>query len=567
MSEYDPDETLPLWNATDSMPAQAGRQVVPQAGPPSVDMPELGQEQTNAPLASLSAAQGGRAALRNSGRRFSRRTMLIGAGIGTLGIGAIGASAGFLLSRRMDQASQSLYAPDEQKIAHLLRRAGFGPSPADIGEYLTLGVQGSINRLLNYSTVPDLLNQRMGNLRLDFTNSQDVIRWFLLRMIYSNRPLEEKMTLFWHGVLTSSLRKIGGKKNFPLLVRQNNLLRTHAMGRFDDLIAAISTDPAMLWWLDGRLSTGASPNENYSRELMELFTLGIGNYTQNDVHQGALALSGWVIRGTKGVLAPRRHYSGNVTYLGETGPMGLNDVVRLVCAHPSTGAHIAFRMWSFFVYDNPSASDLQPLVDAYYSSDHSIFAMVKAMLSSPAFFSDRAYRGRVKSPVEFVTEAIRGLALDVDGRGLSNFLGGMGQVPFDPPNVSGWDGDKTSSTWMSTQAWMTRVNYVNDVAAIATGAPLRGSAASTSSSPATSAIQRLVTTWKIATVDQLVSYFVAMLLDNNLSADRRAQILDMLTSTPAGGPTITLAGGATVPTLAIRNALYLTMSMPEYHLN
>src|SRR5581483_7683567 len=153
-------------------------------------------------------------------------------------------------------------------------------------------------------------------------------------------------------------------------------------------------------WLDGRTSTGKAPNENYARELMELFTLGIAdkngnpNYTQNDVHQGALALAGWVDENGKGVLVPSRQYKGQVTYLGKTGNLGLSDVVQLVSAHPATGRFIAWRMWRFFAY-NTTLDDpvLQPLADAYYHSDHNIGAMVKAMLTSPDFFSTKAYRG------------------------------------------------------------------------------------------------------------------------------------------------------------------------------
>jgi uncharacterized protein (DUF1800 family) len=431
-------------------------------------------------------------------------------------------------------------------------------------------VQGAIERLLNYASIPDTLDSRLAQLSFDFSKPQEVVRWFLLRMLYTQHPLEEKMTLFWHGVLTSSFTKIGGKRGYPLLIQQNKLLRAGAMGRFDDLIKGISTDPAMLWWLDGRLSTGNSPNENYARELMELFTMGIGNYTQNDVHQGALALSGWTIRGGKGVFVPRRHYDGTVTFLGHTGAMGVDDVVRLVCAHPATGKHLAWRMWSFFVYENPSDADLQPLAEAYYASNHSIAAMVRAMLSSPQFFSAKAYRARVKSPLEFVVGAIRLLGLETNAQGLAPILQNMGQVPFDPPNVSGWDGDKLSSAWMSTQSWMTRVNFVNELMAVASGLVPRGQPGSGSSTAgvAHAPLQQLITARQLSTPHALVDYFVATGLDNQLASDRRALLYDTITATPpAGGPSFTLAGGAQVPAAAVRNTLYLLMSMPEYHMN
>ena len=501
-------------------------------------------------------------------RQISRRAVLIGAGAGALGLGAIGAGVGILLSRQ--HGIPDVFSAQAGQIAHLLRRAGFGPSDADIGDYLDAGVSGAIDRLLSYSSIQDDLDSRLSAMSFNFNTAQDVVRWWTLRMIYSKRPLEEKMTLFWHGVLTSALSKVGGKRGYPLLIQQNKLLRGKAMGKFDDLVRAVSTDPAMLIWLDGRTNTGTKPNENYSRELMELFTMGIGNYTQDDVHQGALALSGWTINPHtgQGVFVPRRHFNDTVTFLGQTGRMGLDDVVKLVCAHPATGKHIAWRMWSFFVYENPSDGDLRPLVDAYYHNDHNIGAMVTAMLKSPQFFSGTAYRARVKSPVELVVGAIRGLGIETDGAGLAPVMNSMGQLPFDPPNVSGWDGDKVSGVWLSTQAWMTRVNFVNELLAVASGIPLRQTksgrgGANTASSP----LQQLINYRQIGKASDIADYFIAALLDNHLADDRRALVHDALATGPQGGPSFALHGGGQVPAAAVRNALYLVLSMPEYQMN
>ncbi|HKW23432.1 MAG TPA: DUF1800 domain-containing protein, partial [Ktedonobacterales bacterium] len=406
--------------------------------------------------ATIPASSPGRASLRG----VSRRKALIGAGAGAVGLGLLGTGAAAFLSRQQSSGSATLYGNDAAQIGHLLRRAGFGPSPSDLQQYLSLGVSGAIDKLLNFSGVSNAaLDAQMNALNLDFTKRQDLIRWVLLRMIYSPRPFEEKLTLFWHGVLTSSFTKVGGNTRLPFMIQQNQLLRAKGLGKFDDLMYAITIDPAMLYWLDGRLSSGHSPNENYSRELMELFTMGIGNYTQDDVHQGALALTGWVVRADGAHYVPSRHYNGSVTFLGHTSPMTVEDVIKIVCAHPATGTHIARRMWSFFVYDNPSPQDLKPLADAYYKHDHSIAAMVRAMFSSPTFFSAQAYRARVKSPLEFVAGAIRALGLDSNATGLATALNAMGQIPLDPPNVAGWPGDGASGAWMSTQAWVTRINF------------------------------------------------------------------------------------------------------------
>ncbi|HEY7976088.1 MAG TPA: DUF1800 domain-containing protein, partial [Ktedonobacterales bacterium] len=418
-------------------------------------------------------------------------------------------------------------------------------------------------------------DQRLTSYNLPFTTRANLVRWWLARMSLTQRPLEEKMTLFWHGVLTSSFAKIGKSVNLPLMIQQNTLLRTHAMGRFDDLILAISSDPAMLYWLDGRTSTGARPNENYSRELMELFTLGIGNYTQDDVHNGSKALSGWIIRDGKGVFEPRRFYEGTITYLNHTGHLGLSDVVSIVCAHPATPGHIARRMWSYFVYDNPSQSDLQPLVDAYHQSNHQIGAMVTAMFNSPAFFSEKAYRARVKSPTEFVVGAVRATGVTPNLAALTimgQATAAMGQTLFDPPNVAGWPGDMLSPVWMSTQAWISRVNFVNLLLAAATGALKSAAAGAASASAASSPIQQVISTQKLAKPEDVVNYFVALLLDNQLTSDRRSILLDALTGaassvTAGAGVSLSLAGGAKLSAAALRQALYLMMSMPEFQMN
>jgi uncharacterized protein (DUF1800 family) len=513
---------------------------------------------------------------RRPARGVSRRALLIGAGVGAVGLGAAGAGIGAVLLNHPQTGEHQatlpdLLASDAAKINHLLRRAGFGPTPAEIGDYLSGGVQGSIDRLLNFAAIPDDLDSRLAAIQFDFTNAQDLIRWWLMRMIYSKHSLEEKMTLFWAGVLTSSFAKIGKKDNYPYLIAQNNLLRGKGLGRFDDLIHDISIDPAMLWWLDGRTSTGKSPNENYARELMELFTLGLAdvhgnpNYTQDDVHQGALALAGYVDQNGRGVLVPSRRYTGQVTYLGKTGNLGLDDVVKLVCAHPATGRFIAWRMWRFFAY-NTTLDDavLQPLADAYYKNDHNIGAMVRAMLGSPDFFSAKAYRGRLKSPVEFFVSSIRALGLEVGYNDLKSAPAvqqQMGQVLFDPPNVSGWDGDKDSSNWLGTQNWMTRVNFINTLAA-----GVVGGAAAKQTTAASAPMQQIISAYQLKSADDVASYLLASLADNAVTDDRKS-LLRATLAQGGNGPSLSLAGGGTIAAAGVRQALYLMMSMPEFQLN
>jgi uncharacterized protein (DUF1800 family) len=497
---------------------------------------------------------------------ISRRAVLVGAGVGAVGLGAAGAGLGAFFLRHKD-APANVLTTDTAKMNHLLRRAGFGPTPTDLGEYLALGLSGAVDQMLNFTSVQDDLNSRLAAQTFDQTNPTELMRLWLLRMVYSKRPLEEKMTLFWHGVLTSSFRDVGGKNHYSYMKQQNDLLRRMGMGRFDDLMAAITVDSAMLWYLNGRQSTGSSPNENYARELMELFTMGIqdakgnDNYSQNDVHQGALALAGWVEKDGKSQFVPNRAYKGLVTYLGHTGVLEMKDVIQLVCAHPSTGRHLAFRMWSFFVYENPSESDLQTLADAYYNSGHNIGAMVKAMFTSPAFFSEKAYKARIKSPAEFVVGAVRGLGLETDGKKLPQALAAMGQTIYDPPNVSGWDGDKLSASWLSTQTWMTRVNFINSLVAASGGAATKGGDTSGT------ALQKLITDHQLKTPAEVLDFHIATLADSHLADDRRALLSTTLTQGAITGPSLTLAGGGKLSALRLRETLYTLMSLPEYQMN
>jgi hypothetical protein len=499
-------------------------------------------------------------------RGVSRRKVLVGAG--AAGLGAAGVGLGLYLRAHGTSPAQGNVPVDTRAgVQHVLRRAGFGAAPSELDAYLQLGVTGTIERLLA-PTAPDDLEAQLAPLGLDLTKPADLQRWFILRMLNTKRPLEEKMALFWHGVLTSSYRDVS--KNYQWMQRQIALLRTHALGRLDDLIRAITVDPAMMWYLDLRLNRATAPNENYARELMELFTLGLAdptgqpNYTQADVVAGARALTGWTIEGDQAVFNARLFDNGSKTLLGHTGNLGLDDVVRFVCAHPSTPYHLAWRMWCFFAFENPSLSDLRPLLDAYNHHDHNLGAMMRALLTSPGFYGDKAYRQRVKSPTEFVIGALRALHVPTNAQGLPALLASMGQELLNPPNVSGWDGDKVSANWMSTQAWMTRLNFVNTLLGVAS-TPQRPTGAS---GAATVPLQALVDVNKLATPGDLVDYFVRTLLDGMLSDARVAAIKQYQSAAASqGGPTLTLHGGLTIALAAVRGALYLLLSIPEYHLN
>lgn len=493
-------------------------------------------------------------------RRFMGKSLaglVIGGGAVTLG----GIALGEWLSHGGLNSSNHPSVASNVQIGHLLRRAGFGASASELDTYRALGYQGAVDRLLNYQQVDDsAMEQRLQKLTFNLNAPQDQQRWWLLRMAWTQRPLLEKMTLFWSGVLTSSFRKVGGPKAYIRMINQNNFLRAHAFDTFDNLLLGITADPAMLFYLDLTKSTRKHPNENYARELMELFTVGVQNYTQQDVFAGAAALTGWHITGVSSSrYNPKDHITLPVRFMGQTGSFDYKDIVRILANHPATPWYIGRRLFAFFVHENPSNDDLKPLVDAYVKSGHNMGAVMRALLLSPQFVSAQAYRSRIKSPVEFVVGAYRALGLQGDGKGLPALTTLMGQPLFDPPDVSGWPGDKSSANWLNSGSWMTRLNYIDLLLT-------RGTTAG-KAQPLID-LQGMIEDRQLDSPAAFVDHFSAFLLDGPLPDQRRSQVLDYLTASGnASRARIRLSGGKTYPLNRVRGALYLLMASPEYQLN
>ncbi len=498
------------------------------------------------------------------GHGMSRRKLLGASLLGIAGLGAVGVAGGVALNLVENGGFSSLFhtAASNVQTGHLLRRAGFGASPADMQMYSSLGFQGAVDRLLNYQQVSDdALESRLKTLNLNLNRPVDQQRWWLLRMAWTQRPLLEKMTLFWHGVLTSSFRKVGGKNFFMRMINQNQFLRAHAFDTFDNILLGITADPAMLFYLDLTKSRKNHPNENYARELMELFTLGLGHYTQQDVSEGAAALTGWHVDGLTSRYIPADHNNLTKHYLGQTGNFDYRDVVRILTNHPATPWFLARKLFTFFVYENPSTDDLKPLVDSYVESGHNMGAVMRTLLLSPQFSSPKAYRARIKSPTEFVAGAYRALELQGSGLALPTMTTLMGQALFDPPNVAGWPGDKVSALWLNSGTWMTRLNYI-DLLLVRSGATGKEQAQPLD-------LQSVVNANRIDSPEKFVDYYASFLLDGALDSDRRSLLVDYF-STPdvsRGGGQVTLTSGKSYPLNRVRGTLYLMMASPEYQLN
>ncbi len=500
------------------------------------------------------------AAVSPRSKGLSRRKLF---GVATVGLGAA-AVGGVALEQWWQHRGFNGVGAHNEQFGHLLRRAGFGANPEELATYSNLAFQSAVDQLLNYRQVSDdVMENRLKALNLDLNLAPNQQRWWLLRMAWTQRPLLEKMALFWHGVLTSSFRKVGGKRAYMRMIVQNQFLRDHAFDTFDNILLGITGDPAMLFYLDLNRSTKQAPNENYARELMELFTLGLGHYTQQDVSEGAAALTGWHIvqGGLTAHYVPAMHNDLTKTFLGYTGNLDYKDVINILTNHPAAPWFLCRKLFTFFVYENPSTDDLKPLVDTYVKSGHNMSEVMRTLLLSPQFSSEKAYRSRIKSPTEYVVGAYRALNIQGDGGGLENMTTIMGQALFDPPNVAGWPGDKVSALWLNSGTWMSRLNYIdlllagNRNARTSPGQPLD--------------LQGIVNANNIDSPEHFVDYFASFLLDGNLAPDRRALYIDYLTSQKSsrGNAQITLTNGKNYPLSGVRGTLYLMMASPEYQLN
>ena len=369
--------------------------------------------------------------------------------------------------------------------------------------------------------------------------------WWLDRMIASPAPLQEKMTLLWHGHFTSALFQKGIAPEEMLA--QNQLFRNNALGNVHKLTLAVSQDPAMLKYLDNRASVKAHPNENYARELMELFTLGIGNYTETDIRESARAFTGWMVRGPlQGggfVYNAAQHDDGTKTFLGRTGNFNGNDIVDIIFAQPAAARWFATRLLTFFVYSDPEPALVDAVAALLKKNDFELQPVMSTLLRSNVFYSDRAYRALVKSPVEYVvgTYQLFGVA-QVDPPVLGA-LNRMSQMLFYPPNVKGWDG---GSAWLNSQTVLARENF----------------ASALTNSPQMNASSLLGGGYTMDTKATSRKH-VATILQGDASPDALGKLQDYLAGT--GTSAIGLLSGENFD-VRVRSAAYLTMAMPAYQL-
>jgi hypothetical protein len=354
---------------------------------------------------------------------------------------------------------------------HLYRRAAFGATWDELQTARRDGPEKTIARLLagapGQAEFEHLMDELAPETLPEEGNTGGLQGWWLYRMLKTFHPLRERMTLFWHNHFATSIVKV---QDPALMWQQNRLIRKHALGKFGPFLLAMSKDPAMLIWLDSNSNVRGKPNENYAREVMELFTLGVGHYTEKDVREAARCFTGWHTSPARclprhGAPQPRflfnrfQHDDGVKTLLGRTGNWDGGDVVRILLEQPACALFLVRKLYRAFVSEGETPPDrlLEPLAEQLRKSDYDIGAVVGTILRSRHFFSEHAYRRRIKGPAEFVVGMLRSLEAELDGMAvpLAALLDGLGQTLFAPPNVKGWDGGRA---WLNSATLLTRHN-------------------------------------------------------------------------------------------------------------
>jgi uncharacterized protein (DUF1800 family) len=353
---------------------------------------------------------------------------------------------------------------DLRRVVHLHRRAGFAATWAELQRDLKDGPQVCIDRLLGgtfrLDGVPAEFEPTASLLADAAVSSNDAGRlkaWWVYRMLFGPDPLTERLVLLWHNHFATSNVKV---ENLAFMRRQNELFRKLGRGPFGDLLRAVVHDPAMLVWLDAPSNRKGHPNENLARELMELFSMGVGHYTEADVKEAARALTGWSLEDEAFTEDAARHDAGEKIILGHKGPWKGDDLVRIVLEHPATARRLAGRVCEWFLGEKAlGMADVGTLADGLRARNLNMGWAVETVLRSRTFFADENLGNRVLSPVEYVIGAAHALELFEPPSStlvLAEWCGRLGQDLFYPPNVGGWPGGRS---WLTTRALLGRANY------------------------------------------------------------------------------------------------------------
>ncbi len=421
--------------------------------------------------------------------------------------------------------------------AHLYRRAAFGAGWDQLQQALADGPQRTVDRLLRPQAEVEDFNRRSEEAENAAGGSVDGLRaWWLRRMMETPHPLLEKMTLFWHSYFAVNATEL----NNPRLMQEHlRLLRSHALGSFTPFLQAISRDPAMLVWLGADTNRKAAPNDSFVRPLLETFTLGPGHFTPEDVRAAARAFTGWsALRGQLRYL-PHEHNEKTVRFLGREGSFTADDIVRILLEQPDTARTVVRRLYRWLISEteDPSDARIAPLAESF-AQDYSVARPVETMLRSNLFFSQEAYRQRVKCPVEFALGIVKALEGMVSATQLARDAAGLGQDLCHPPTIKGWAGGQH---WINAATIAGRHNLASSL--LQAGKPYNSR----------------LDPWAVAqrhgyaTTESAARFLLDLLVQDDLEPEARDAL--RARATDADGPENTL-----------RRFAHAVVTMPEYQL-
>lgn len=425
---------------------------------------------------------------------------------------------------------------DRRAASHLRRRAGFR---CDL-EALDAATKATPAKLV--STLLDDAPESARFRELDelgdgIAQRDDITRlagWWLARMVHTNAPLRSRMALFWHNHFATSFNKV---RNVPLLLGQLRTLERHALGPFDALLLAVARDPAMIVWLDGDSNNKGRPNENFARELLELFTLGVGNYSERDIRETARAFTGWHQRGGRFHFARGEHDDGSKQVLNETGRFDGTDIIAIVLRQPAAATFLARKLLLEFLTDQPDAAAVEAFAGVLKREQFHIGRALGTLFLSRAMFNSHIRRARISSPVEFVVGSARALHMRLDMNAAARTVGELGQRLFEPPSVRGWPGGRT---WIDSATMLVRMN-----------------AAAAACRPRDNGIgldaAELRKRHNLDTPDKTVAYLIDLLLDGDVPTMLRDKMMEAARAAPGLDE-------------ALRRAARLILSSPEYQL-
>lgn len=424
------------------------------------------------------------------------------------------------------------------EATHLLWRTQFGATHAEIETAVADGLEATLERLLTPQPESAAFDDEAGLMRqvaFDSGNIADLKAWWLYRMLRSANPLVEKMSLFWHNHFATSYRKI---RSVLHMAAQNDLIRSQALGSFGELLHGMTRDVAMLIWLDGNANRKRHANENFAREVMELFSLGVGNYTEEDIQQAARAFTGWHVRNEEFWFNRIQHDFGSKQVLGKQAKFDGDDIIDLCLEQDACPRFLSTKLLRSFLHAHPDTETIDALAERIRIHEFDLQATLRDLLGSELFFQPQFRQTLIKSPLEFVLGTIRTLEGRPNLVGCVKALAELGQDVFEPPTVKGWEGGRL---WVNSATLLQRANVITELTL--------GTSLGNLSAP-----EQFVEANAWHTPEDVVDGYARLLLGHSLDADTQQDLLTLLQQSPGSLED------------RLRELLQVMCTMPEYQL-